>query len=290
MAHIDLGGELRSALLAARNTDGGWGYRAGNASRLEPTCWSLLALARADRRAVDVDVLGKWPTDQQWLADVPGAPANLSFNALAALTLLGHPNGTSGANLLARLILAAKGRRLDQSAALRQDNSLQAWPWVDGTFSWVEPSSWCLLLVKRLRARLGADGAERIRVAEAMLRDRSCRDGGWNYGSSNVYGQELFPYVPTTAIGLLAMQDQPTDPVVSRALRYLEARYQSEATPIALALTVIALGLHRRPVAAPRAMLAAHLSKSADAGSTVSRAMSLYALTDSKDGETFFRL
>ena len=34
---------------------------------------------------------------------------------------------------------------------MRQDGSLQAWSWVDGTFSWVEPTAWCLLLLKKWR-------------------------------------------------------------------------------------------------------------------------------------------
>jgi len=287
MAQSDLQKELRAAVLAARNADGGWGYQAGKASRLEPTSWALMALARSDRRATDAEVLRKWPTDQQWLADVAGAPANISFNGLAALSLLDDPNGAAGAELLARLILITKGRKLEQSSVFRQDNSLQAWPWVDGTFSWVEPTCWCLLLVKKLRKQLGAGADERIGVAEAMLRDRACRDGGWNYGGSNVYGQELYPYVSTTALGLIAMQDRTGDPIVTSALQRLEATYTSEPTSMALALTVIALETHKRPRDAARALLARQLLKPDAMTSTLGRAMSLYALTDSPDGHAF---
>ena len=290
MAHDDLGGDLRAAVLAARNADGGWGYHPGKASRLEPTCWALVALARYDHRATDVDVLLKWPTDRQWLADVAGAPANISFNGLAALLLLEQPNGASGAQLLGRLILSEKGMRLEQSTVFRQDNSLQAWPWVDGTFSWVEPTCWCLLLMKKLRRQLGAEADQRIGVAEAMLRDRACKDGGWNYGSSNVYGQELFPYVSTTALGLMAMQDRPTDPIVTRAVQRLETGYGAEPTPMALALTVIALGAHARPSDAPLALLKKRLAMPDAESSTLSHAMSLYALTDTPDGHSIFRL
>jgi hypothetical protein len=290
MADSDLGGNLRAAVLAARNADGGWGYHAGKTSRLEPTCWALVALARSDHRATDIDVLLKWPTDRQWLADVAGAPANISFNGLAALLLMEHPDGAKGAELLARLILTEKGLRLEQSTVFRQDNSLQAWPWVDGTFSWVEPTCWCLLLMKKIRRQLGSAADERIGVAEAMLRDRACKDGGWNYGSSNVYGQELFPYVSTTALGLIAMQDRSADPVVTRALQRLETGYVAEPTPMALALTVMALGAHARPADAPRALLKKRLSKPDAQASTLNLAMSLYALTDAPDGHATFRL
>src|SRR5580765_2677786 len=135
MAPSDLRGELRAAVLAARNADGGWGYHVGKSSRLEPTCWALVALAQSDHRAPAIDVLLKWPTDKQWLVDVAGAPLNICFNGLAALSLMDHPTGAAGAALLARLILSEKGKRLGQSTIFRQDNSLQAWPWIDGTFS-----------------------------------------------------------------------------------------------------------------------------------------------------------
>jgi len=290
MALTGLQKELRSAVLAARNADGGWGYQAGKSSRLEPTCWALMALARVDGRTLDAEVLRQWPTDQRWLADVPGAPANIGFNGLAALSLMSDPRGSAGAQLIGRLILAAKGKRLDQSTVLRQDNSLQAWSWVDGTFSWVEPTCWCLLLVKKLRRQLGDEAEYRIRIGEAMLRDRACLDGGWNYGSSNVYGQELFPYVSTTALGLIAMQDHATDPVVLRARERLEADYASEPTPMSLALTAIALETHKRPRDGARALLSKHLSSPSIATSTLARAMGLYALTDSADGRTAFTL
>ncbi len=40
--------DMRRALLSAANADGGWGYYPGKASRLEPTCWALLALLPSD--------------------------------------------------------------------------------------------------------------------------------------------------------------------------------------------------------------------------------------------------
>lgn len=290
MAQDALVARLRAGLLAARNADEGWGYVAGKTSRVEPTAWAIAALARADAVPVDVARLLRWRKDGPWLTDVPGAPVNYAFNALAALTLLASPDGARVAEDVARALLDVRGRRFDQSAALRQDNSLQAWPWVDGTFSWVEPTSWCLLLVKKCRARLGPTAAERIRVGDAMLRDRSCSAGGWNYGSSNVYGQELFPYVPTTALGLLALQDQGSDPVVTRARRWLQESAASESTPTALALTLIAMRAHGLPAGATATVLAARLGKASGTDTTLGLAMSLYALAESTRGETIFKI
>ena len=77
---------------------------------------------------------------------------------------------------------------------------------------------------------------------------------------------------------------------MTRALQRLEADYASEPTPMALALTVIALGTHKRPHDAPRALLAKHLATPEAVPSTLTRAMSLYALTDAPDGHAIFRL
>ena len=54
---------LALALREARNLDGGWGYYAGKSSRLEPTCWALLALGGE----ADVEVLQKWPSTKDGL-------------------------------------------------------------------------------------------------------------------------------------------------------------------------------------------------------------------------------
>ena len=75
-------------LLSTRNADGGWGYYAGKSSRLEPTCWALLALgAEADARQRTARVLGQWPISGNVLLERTGGPPNYAFHALALLTL-----------------------------------------------------------------------------------------------------------------------------------------------------------------------------------------------------------
>ena len=76
---------LEAALRRGRNTDGGWGYYAGKASRLEPTCWALLALADSDP-----EVLRKWPSVNGLLLERTGGEPNYAFHALGLLTLIGR--------------------------------------------------------------------------------------------------------------------------------------------------------------------------------------------------------
>jgi hypothetical protein len=271
---------LRDAIAALRNRDGGWPYYPGKTSRIEPTCWALLALS--GDAAPDVEVLLKWPQQDGWVVDVPGAPVNFGFNAVAGLTLLQRPDGVARARAVATKLLEVKGIRLEQAPMLRQDNSLQAWPWIDRTFSWVEPTSWCLLLLKHPAADLRAAGAARIRVGEQLLIDRVCRDGGWNYGGSNVYGQELWAYVPTTALGLLAMQDRRDQPAVVKSVAHLQGDVGNERSAVALALAAIALRVYGAPVDETLRLLAAAVDTSQGIGSVLGMAMALFAMADNR--------
>ena len=77
---------LRSQLLDARNDDGGWGYEASRTSRLEPTCWALLALGEAP--AGSDRILADWPTQKGALLEQRAGLPNWSFHALALATRL----------------------------------------------------------------------------------------------------------------------------------------------------------------------------------------------------------
>jgi hypothetical protein len=282
---------LREVLLAARNPDGGWPYYPKHDSRLEPTAWALLAIARDAGRPPDLDVITRWPRKDGWLVDGPaGAPVNFAFNAMAALACAERPDAKTFVTDLARLLVQARGITLEQNDVQRQDNSLQAWPWIDQTFSWVEPTAWCMLLLKKIRARAIEGAGDRITVAEKLIRDRVCHDGGWNYGGSNVYGQELYAYVPTTAIGLLAMQDRRDDPVVVKSLEFLKANAHTEPTTEALGLTMICFSIYGVPTEAIRKQLAPATEISLTREHILGLAMALYAVGDGTHGMAAFKV
>jgi hypothetical protein len=237
---------LRQALYQLRNSDGGWGYFAGKRSRLEPTCWALLALAATDGGPVQTGRLRSWPRQEGWLIDVAGAPPNQPFNALAALTLLQDASAASLAQPIIANLLAAKGERYGQSEYSPENNSLQAWSWVKGTASWVEPTAWSVLLLKTLQrtGSLPREGAIRIQAGEQLLLDRVCAGGGWNYGNKRVFGHDLWAYVPTTALALLALQDRRHLSSVARSHRQMREDLRTERSSLALALALICLGVY----------------------------------------------
>ena len=273
---------MRAYLLGGRNGDGGWGYSAGKTSRLEPTCWALLALPD-----VQAAVLTSWPSASGLLRERPNGETNFAFHALALLTMAArgaeHRDGNA---TLAKSLENAKGLALGESGNNRQDNSLQGWAWIAGTFSWVEPTAWALLALRKQQARGQHVEAARLTEAEALLVDRCCENGGWNYGNSNMLGKRLRPYVPTTGVALLALQNK-TVPEVTKSITYLEQAAVSEPSAVALSLAVLALRSHGRSEGPARAALAAQAGRTIELGQHLGAAMALYALEPNSREDAF---
>jgi hypothetical protein len=271
-------GSVAKQLLDRQNADGGWGYHAGKASRLEPTSWALLAL---NPRATP-GVLQKWPVAKDLLLERPGGEPNYAFQGLALLVMralsVSHAKGTE--KLLSG-IQRVKGEKLAPSRINQQDTSLQAWSWIPETASWVEPTAWCLLALKHWARIPGTTiDKERVEVAERVLVDRCHVNGGWNYGNSNMLGQQLEAFVPTTAIALLAMKDRASLPEIERSVAFLEREAVSERSGTALSLAYIALTAFGRADRARvvRETLVAQLPTTVALGNQMAMAMALYAL------------
>jgi hypothetical protein len=276
--------------MAWRNRDGGWGYAPGKQSRLEPTCLSLMALAD-DVPGEAARLLAAWPRREGLWVDGPGLPPNYGLNgaALVASSTTLRSRAEIVEPVLRRLV-EAKGLALGPSEEVRQDNRLQAWGWVDGTFSWVEPTAWCVLALKKWRREGDASANLRVAEAERLLVDRVCVEGGWNYGNAVVLAKTLPAYVPTTALALLALQDRPGLDAVRQSIDVLVRDAGSEASALSLGFATIALHVLGRPAAQAAAPLATRLEKAAAVGQTVGVAIGLYALDYERHGCAAFRL
>ncbi len=303
---------LANELNSAANSSGGWSYYRGKASRLEPTSWAILALAGnrvAGAPGTDSnhrDFLTRCQRPDGWLVEDARWPVNIGFNALVAFAWLNQPD-LAGEDKVRRLLAAlagSKGVQAPPSPAFTQDNSLQGWSWTDATFSWVEPTAWgALALKKAMRAGVIADATSHARIDEAnrMLFDRCGRTGGWNFGNPNVLGQDLFSHVPTTALALLALQDRRDQPAVIRSLAFLESHWAEEPSLIALGLSLICLSVHGRPTNAIEDRLRTdvalqlegetigHAHAGVPLSSLLGRAVALTALS-LQDNENAFRI
>ena len=278
---------LRAALIALANAGGGWAYYPGQSSRLEPTCWALLALGAA---AKDFDPEPHW----RFLASCRGPsgllvenaalPTNVGFNALVAVAMLGDLRFKSDPALrqLLEVLVTQAGLQVAQSPNFRQDNSLRGWSWTEGTFSWVEPTSMALLALKRAQKSglMPKEGAARVEEAERMLIDRCCRDGGWNYGNANALGKELFPYVACTSLALLALQNQRPVDAVTRSVRFLQDQWSTEESTISLGLTSICFRRFGIATDAVERSLALRLPVALNLNNVHAIATALYAIAD----------
>ncbi len=259
--------EFLPFLLRAQNADGGWGYRPGLRSRVEPTSWALLALQEfsgtspldgALARGLRF-LLGAQLPDGSWPA-AAGQEEGCWVTSLACWALLAQKESLESlarglrwlseewpgdARLWWRLV-----RRLSKDRGISaQDDSYSGWSWTPGTASWVEPTSHALIVLHSSPAALIPSGVSRRQeLAEAMLYDRICPGGGWNCGNPMVYGVPGEPLVSTTVWALLALRGNSHRTENQRSLDWLERMSGRIRSPGSLALAQIGLDSHGRRI------------------------------------------
>jgi hypothetical protein len=129
----------------------------------------------------------------------------------------------------------------------------KGWPFFPGAAAWVSPTAISILALEKAR-RLQTSGGvqERIHVGRQFLLDRMCKDGGWNYGRSNVLGVEAESYPETTGQALLALNglalNGTPSPKIGKALA--AAQEQARQCQSAEGLSWLQLGLQAHGIAA----------------------------------------
>lgn len=251
-------------LLEAQRADGGWGYRRGAESAVEPTAWALLALRPQGVNEATLDAGVRWLRgtqlpDGSW-PTFAGQRRGCWVTAPACLALSGGGDSSAcvvrGLRWLCDSWPAEGGlwwrlrrRLLGSATVVQQDTSLRGWSWTPGTASWVEPTSLALIALRHIPERLHPQGAAiRRRLGERMLYDRMCPGGGWNSGNPMVYGVEGEPRVAPTVWALMATEDRRDRAENCRSLDWLERAYPHIRGPASLALGHLALETYGRPV------------------------------------------
>jgi hypothetical protein len=257
-------------LRAAQNQDGGWGFHHATQSRVEATCWALMALAEAspscetERQAGYRFLRAAQLSDGSW---PPSAEQDTGcwVTSIACWALTAAPEANEAVAASVRWICAdwprkpgaivRIARRLNPSLQVSaQDDSLRGWGWTPKTASWVEPSALALIALAQVPARLLPRGAEtRRRLARALIYDRICPGGGWNCGNPRVYGVAGEPLVEPTVWALLALREDAHRPEIQMSLDWLEKSLSEATGPGSLALAKMCLRVYRRkwPANAP---------------------------------------
>ena len=283
-------------LRATQNSDGGWGSIRGRQSNTEATSLATLALNRVGpsthvsaergitwlRQRQQPD--GSWPL-------TASVNAGSWTTALAVTCLANHANTLSDVQRGAEWLLGHRGRSLGFFASLlyrvmpnrmpvRLNPSLHGWAWTTNEFSWVEPTAYALIALKKLRRGESSAARPTILEAEAMLYDRACPGGGWNYGNSTVYGEALAPYLETTAIALVALQDRRDDERNRAGLEALKRMLGDAASGLGLSWCILCLRIHGDDVSTWLRRLADIHARTAFLGETKPVALALLAATD----------
>lgn len=297
--------EAVQLLLNQQNADGGWGAVSRKVSSTEATAFAVMALESLQRKELQKNVAAglDWlshhqNSDGSWrLNDV--TPSGSWSTAIAILCLSMFPEHRDRALQGARWALTQEGNSVGWLGSLimrftgqkdvnRINMDLKGWPWASGSFSWVEPTSYFLIGLKKLRTSLaGTNVNERIRQGELMIYDRVCEDGGWNYGNSNVYGEALWPYPDTTALALIALQDNPHTSANQKSLEILEKSLNDTRSGLALSWSIICFQLYGRAVGTWRQLLVERFDETKFLGETKSLALAVLA---SMDRRRFFRV
>ncbi len=294
---------LVDRLFSAQNSDGGWGWTKGKNSSTECTSLAVLALAAlndnnqtiAIRQGLDWLIRRQSEQGSWTLNDSVATPSWATALAILALNpwpqyhplvlkagkwVLTQEGKTPG--LLANLLLSFQ----KQSVTLNED--LVGWPWIAGTFSWVEPTSYCLIALKRIRPYLaGTNIEERINQGESMIYDRMCNGGGWNYGNSVVYGEKLWPYADTTAVALIALQDHRDVGENRVSFAALETMLKEENSGLALSWSAICYDIYGRNPDHLHKLIMSGFQTTAFLGETKTLALCVLALAG---GAKYFRV
>jgi hypothetical protein len=290
--------EARERLIAGQNRDGGWGAQDGRASSTEITALVTLALGRLD--APDARISAgdglRWLVAHQH--DDGGWPVSTRVahgswaTALAVLALDAWSHeparAVRGARWLVRRVPRTLGvavslvhRFAPSALAVRLNPNLRGWAWTADATSFVEPTCYALLALKRLRPHLsGSAVPERIEEAERMVYDRMCRDGGWNYGNSSVLEADLWPYADVTALALLALADHREREANQVSLRALHSMLEHIESGLSLAWATLCFSAYGEDATPWRARLVARYARTGFLGETRALAMALLALSD----------
>jgi len=196
---------LIERLLSFSLPDGGLPYYRGNASAAEPTLLAALALfasgTAADRAAPFLAWARKSQNPDGSIGVNPGhRDQGVWLTAQAAIAF--HHYGLNENSARARgFLLSLRSVTIAKDPRLKQDNTLTGWPWVPGTFGWVEPTAWSLIAL----SLSGLSGHPRAKEGARFLLDRQIPSGGWNYGNPALDDKELLPFWDTTGLALVAL-------------------------------------------------------------------------------------
>ena len=242
-------------LTSIQNADGGWCYAAGS-SWTEPTALALLAMMSRPHRSDAFDRGIRWLTalrraDGGWPPS-PNVAESTWVTALAA-TVLAESGQLQSSDSSIDWLLNQTGRESSVVHRLRRwmlgiqseyGEQQDGWPWFPGAAAWVSPTASTIVALQKVQKRHPRpEILARIHEGQEFLLARTCRDGGWNHGSSRALGYESDSYPETTGLALVALRGVQS-PRIARALVCAEKHLNTCRSSVALSWLHLGLLAH----------------------------------------------
>jgi hypothetical protein len=227
-----------------RLDDGGFSEQELGSYRPDATSWAVLALDAAGVEPGIIDPARSRLTRSQLndgrIIISSSHPEAYWPTPLAVLAWQGSKLFHQNLSLAVEFLLKNTGLhwKKEENDPIQHDTALRGWPWVEGTHSWIEPTSLSVIALNKA----GYQDNQRFKEAVAMILDRQLPKGGWNYGNTIVFENELLPMVDLTGVSLNALSGQVAYNLIERSLIYLNNQIGVIRSPFSLGWAILGFG------------------------------------------------
>ena len=230
-------------ILSRSVTGGGFAQRPGSGYRPDATAWSSLALSSGGRhREVVENACRRLAANQIADGRVPVAEGFDSAywpTPLAVLAWKKAGRGSAQVESATKFLLDTSGLHAprEKNAPTGHDTAIRGWSWIENTHSWIEPTCMAILALKAT----GSSEHGRVQEAVRMILDRQLSSGGWNYGNTTVFNQELLPMPEHTGQALCALSGSVKHTEVEKSIDYSRKGISNLQTPLSLCWSLFGL-------------------------------------------------
>jgi hypothetical protein len=221
--------------------EGGFSDIDNGISRPDSTAWAVIAMQTSGLIGdILVKAQQKLTTYQHTDGRVPiseNQPSALWPTPLAVLAWLNDPKFELPRKKAINFLLNTYGKQNLNPPFIKHDGMLKGWSWNEQTHSWIIPTA---IAVMALRS-CGYNNHERVQEAIKLLLDRQLPSGGWNYGNTVVFEQELKPIPECTGHALNALAGYAEYAQVAKSIDYLNNQLANLKSPLSLSWAVLGL-------------------------------------------------
>jgi hypothetical protein len=221
-------------------SEGGFAMYDGESFRPDATAWAVMALEASGSgqhlKNAACQRLARSQLSDGRITVFEGYPESYWPTSLALLAWKKVQGFESQAELATQFLINTSGKHWSKQkdSASAHNTSIKGWPWIEGTYSWIEPTAMAVLALKSY----GFKEHARVREAVRMILDRQLPSGGWNYGNKIVFNKELKPIPEYTGIALTALAGLGEKGKIIQSIKYLTNEIKKLRTPLALAWSI----------------------------------------------------